>query len=131
MKKKINVLIDRTPENYCAAAQYGEHHFLVTGKDVEDIKRELQEAIQTTHEWLLEQGQPSTLDQLEEVYTLSIAALLGSLTNVLTRTALSKATGINPKQLSHYALGIRKPREAQAERIRLGIRSIGEQLAHI
>lgn len=128
---QLEVFIDKIPENYCASAQYGEHHFVATGKTLDEVKRDMQEAVNVTHEWLLEEKQPSELDSIEFVYTLSISALLASLTNVLTRTALSKATGINPKQLSHYALGIRKPREAQAEKIRLGIRSIGLELSQI
>lgn len=128
---KLQVLIDRTPNNYSASAAWEGHVFLVTGKTIDEVKRELQEAIKVTHEWLTDEGQMSVLDQLECEYTLTISALLASLCNVLTRTALSKATGISPKQLSHYATGVRKPREAQANKIREGVRSIGLQLAQV
>lgn len=129
--EQIQVLIDKTPENYGAVAQYGEHAFMVTGKSIEELRQAMQEAILETHEWLLEEGKPSNLDKVELVYTLTASALLSKLTNILTRTALSQATGINARQLSRYALGLSKPREAQAEKIRQGIRAIGLELSQV
>jgi hypothetical protein len=42
--------------------------------------------------------------------------------------AISRASGINQHQLSHYANGIKKPRPAQRRRILDGIHKIGREL---
>lgn len=128
---KIKIGIDRSENNYSAVGIYQCYTFVATHKTFEGVKKALLDSVRQTHEWELEAGKESDLDQLEPIYDLTISALLGSLTNVITRTSLSKATGINPKQLSHYAQGIRRPRPAQAERIRDGIRRIGLQLSQV
>ncbi len=42
-----------------------------------------------------------------------------------TLAALSRATGINQRQLSHYAIGTKQPRPASRERIIQGLHAIG------
>lgn len=128
---KIEITIDRSENNYSAVGTYQDYTFVATHKTFEGVKGALLDSVRQTHEWEVEAGKESDLDQLEPVYTLTISALLGSLTNVITQTFLSEVTGINPKQLSHYAQGIRRPRPAQAERIREGIRRIGLQLSQV
>lgn len=50
---------------------------------------------------------------------------------VFTKAALSRVTGINERQLWHYAAGVRKPRRAQAKRIEEGIHRLGKELLTI
>jgi len=57
------------------------------------------------------------------------SALLHSLDGVLTRTAIARATGINEKQIRHYASGHRTPRAKQREKIINGIHAISRELA--
>ena len=45
-----------------------------------------------------------------------------------TMVAISRASGINQKQLSHYASGHKHPRPMQVERIKAGLHRIGSQL---
>ena len=40
--------------------------------------------------------------------------------------AISRATGINQKQLTHYASSLKEPRPVQRERIISGLHRIGE-----
>lgn len=42
--------------------------------------------------------------------------------------AISRATGINQNLLSHYANGLKRPRQQQRQRIIDGIHEIGRQL---
>ena len=41
---------------------------------------------------------------------------------IFTKAALERITGINQKQLGHYASGIKKPRRAQVEKIEKALR---------
>ena len=61
-------------------------------------------------------------------YDLDAAALIRNAGSYTTMSAISRASGINQKQLSHYANGVKRPRSAQLERIKSGLHIIGSQL---
>jgi hypothetical protein len=65
------------------------------------------------------------------IFTLEISALLHSLDGILTRSAIARATGINERQIGHYASGHRTPRSAQRERIINGIHAISRELESV
>lgn len=69
--------------------------------------------------------------EYELVYKFSAEALLNAYSNIFTKAALSRITGINERQLWHYAAGVSKPRPAQLKRIEEGIHKIGRQLIAI
>jgi len=48
---------------------------------------------------------------------------------LISHSAISKATGINEKQLSHYLTGHRIAREEQNEKIAAGIIRISKQIS--
>ena len=61
-------------------------------------------------------------------YHLDAAALLQMCSPYASIAAISRASGINQHQLSHYANGIKKPRPEQRRRIIEGIHKIGREL---
>lgn len=50
--------------------------------------------------------------------------------NIINNT-LEKLTGINQKQIHHYASGLRKPREQQRRKIAEALHQLGEELLSI
>lgn len=46
-------------------------------------------------------------------------------------TILSRITGINERQLWHYAAGVHKPRRQQLEKIQKGIQALTKELSAI
>lgn len=60
-----------------------------------------------------------------------IASLIRSIEVYVPLAAISRATGINQCQLSHYANGIKNPRPEQRQRIINGIHNIGKRLMAI
>ena len=66
--------------------------------------------------------------QYELVFEFDTAALLNYVSGTITQSALSKATGINVAQISHYVTGRRKPRQMQHQRIVDGLHQIGKEL---
>ena len=71
------------------------------------------------------------LGDYELVYEFDIEALLKHLDGTVTKTALSKASGINATQLSHYSSGLKKPRKEQRERIIKGLHKLGQELLSV
>ena len=47
---------------------------------------------------------------------------------IFTKSGLEKLTGINQKQLWHYANGISKPRQAQRQKIESALHRLGSEL---
>lgn len=62
------------------------------------------------------------------VFKLSIEAMINYYSGIFTKAALSRITGINERQLWHYASGLRKPRPQQRKRIEEGLHRLGEEL---
>lgn len=60
-------------------------------------------------------------------FELNTRALLHYFEGILTRSALARVTGINERQLGHYATGHRSPRPAQRIKIIEGIHRIGAE----
>lgn len=51
--------------------------------------------------------------------------------SIFTKAALSRITGINERQLWHYAAGVHKPHKQQLEKIQKGIDALAEELSAI
>lgn len=69
--------------------------------------------------------------QVEFEYKYDFSALLASCAEVFTLVGLSRITGINKSQLSHYLNGSSTPSLHTTERIRMGIRNYAELLSKI
>jgi predicted RNase H-like HicB family nuclease len=66
--------------------------------------------------------------EYELLFEFDIEALLKYIDGTVTKTALSRASGINAAQLTHYSTGLKKPRHAQREKIIAGLHRIAEDL---
>ena len=71
------------------------------------------------------------LGEYELEFELNTQALLHYFEGVLTRSALARVTGINERQLGHYATGHRNPRPAQRKKIIDGLRRIGNEIINV
>jgi predicted RNase H-like HicB family nuclease len=136
--EKIKVLIGWSENNYSACTDdYDRLGGIVvaTGKTFDDIKNEFQSALKFHVQGCIEDGDalPEWLKSgnYELEYQMSVSALLHHLEGIVTHSAIARATGINQKQIGHYASGYRKPRPAQRKRIVNGIHNISRELAAV
>lgn len=130
---EIKVEIYWEDKNYSCA--WGDPTFgvvMCTAKDIETLKSEFESSLKSQIDDMLADGEevPEALasGDYEVSYTLAISALLRQAEHYTTLTAIAAATGINQKQIHHYASNVKKPRPAQAQRIVEGIRQIGRSL---
>ncbi|MDR2773357.1 MAG: CopG family transcriptional regulator [Tannerella sp.] len=135
--EKVNVTISWYGKNYCAslAADMIGGVVVSTNKTLEGVKKSFAEALQFHIE-----GRTQDEDVLPEFirsgeyelnYIKNTSALLHSLDGTLTRSAIARATGINERQIGHYASGHRTPRPKQRQKIIDGIHSISRELASV
>ena len=130
----IKVLVGWEDKNYSAVAECN-GVVVATHKDFEKLKKEFTEAFAFHINESAKDGDPISPALLNGDYTLEYelqtSALLHIFDGVLTRAALYKVTGINERQLGHYAQGIRTPRPQQREKIVQGIHQLGRQFLSV
>lgn len=130
--KKIKVEISWEDKNYCCG--WGCDGFgavLCTNKTLDGVKSEFAKSLETQIKDMIAAGEfvPDWLvsGEYEIEFSLAVSALLRQAETFTTLTVISHFTGINQKLLSHYANSVKKPREAQRERIVNGLHEIGRQ----
>lgn len=128
--RKLNVLVSWSGENYNGGLGDPELGTIyVTAQTLEEFKKEFEDALEFHVEGLKENSEQVPTYILEKnytiVYDLEATALLREAENFTTLAAISRVTGINQKQLSHYATGVKQPRPASRARIVQGIHAIG------
>jgi predicted RNase H-like HicB family nuclease len=123
---EIKIIIEKTSDFYSAYADNIEGIY-GGGDSVESVKKNILDAIE-----LRKNQVPG---QFEKGYTLSykfdVQSFLNYYSKVFSMVALERLTGINQKQLHHYAMGIRKPREAQKNKIETALHDLGKELLSV
>ena len=135
--EKIQVKIGWSGNNYSCIADNKalEGIIIVTNKTLEGIKKDFEESLQFHIEGCIHGGDklPEWLISGKYVleYVLETSALLHRLDGILTRSAIARMSGINERQIGHYAAGIRNPRPIQREKIVNAIHRIGKELVEV
>lgn len=136
--KKIKVMVEWVDNNFSAGTGHVNGVIMATGKTLEEVEDSFRQAFEFHIEGAKKDGDklPSYIvdNNYELDFKLGASAMLHLADGLISRSAISKATGINEKQLSHYLTGHRVAREAQNEKIAAGIIKISKQvktLSHI
>lgn len=128
--RNVKVIIERAEANFSAYID-GIDGIAVTGNSIDEIKKSMLEAIDEYIASCDELGLdiPRELQGKYEIgFELDIQSLLTIYEGIFTKSGLEKLTGINQKQLWHYAKGKSKPRQAQKRRIESALHRLGNEL---
>ncbi|MBR0527241.1 MAG: CopG family transcriptional regulator [Prevotella sp.] len=106
---------------------------VLTAKTYDELLREVPETLRFHIDGMLADGDdvPQWLvdgDYEFEYNLLDVTTMLRAYEPFVSLAAISRASGINQHQLSHYANGIKRPRPEQRQRIVDGIHKIGREL---
>ena len=130
----IEAIIERAKDGtftvYCK-----DEIFSGAGETIQAAKKDMARQMQFYRETAIDEGfkYPAFLDEEYEIhYTVDAPSLMAYYVNsgIFSLAGLEKVTGVNQKQLWSYLNGT-KPRKAQADRIRSGLRSLNEDLSAI
>ena len=130
---KIGIIIDYTG-NYAACPANEDIACVATGRNLEDVKKNIDEALHFHIDSMRKDGDivPKEFDgEWEYVWQLTVRAVLHQTEGILTRSAIAKAAGINLQQLSHYASGYRNPRPETRTKIINAIHFIAKEISAI
>ena len=130
--KTVEVIVEHAGNNLSA---YIEGAPVITvGNDVKEIEKNMKEAVELYLESCKEMN-IAPVEILQGEFTLKFkidaATFINYYSSIFTKVALSRITGINERQLWHYAAGVHKPRKQQLEKIQKGINALTEELAAI
>lgn len=130
--KTVEVIVEHAGNNLSA---YIEGAPVITvGNDVKEIEKNMKEAVELYLDSCREMN-IAPVEVLQGEFTLKFkidaATFINYYSSIFTKAALSRITGINERQLWHYAAGVHKPRKQQLEKIQKGINALTEELAAI
>lgn len=128
----VEVIVEHAGNNLSA---YIEGAPVITvGNDVKEIEKNMKEAVELYLESCKEMN-IAPVEVLQGEFTLKFkidaATFINYYSSIFTKAALSRITGINERQLWHYAAGVHKPRKQQLEKIQKGINALTEELSAI
>ena len=96
------------------------------GNTIEEAKADFLKCKEEMKAAFAAEGNTFDFDALEFEYVFDTISFLKY--SPFTLTGLSKATGINCKQLSHYVTGYRKPSPKTVQRIQAGVTKFAETM---
>ena len=128
--KKIKVVIARGKDNYGA---YAENVEMITGEGntVQEAKASALNSIEIIKTFAPEHIPAILKGDYEIIWKLDVESLLEYYKGIFNQTGIAKLTGINEKQLNHYASGLKKPRTAQVKKIEAALHRLGSELLSV
>jgi hypothetical protein len=126
---KITVTIEKGTDLFGAWAEnvpgiYGD------GATIKETKKSVLSAIELYKQHNKEL--PTALQgDIEIDWQIDIQSFLQYYNGIFTKAALERITGINQKQLGHYASGLKHPRKKQLERIECGLHNFITDMGQI
>jgi predicted RNase H-like HicB family nuclease len=131
--EKVVVTVEVTDNNYAAFIEILPG-CVSTGKSLNELKANMNEAIaghlEVSREFGDEIPEPF-LTEYELIFRFDTQSLLQHYRGIFTNAALQRLTGINQRQLQHYASGISRPRPEQEKRIEAALHQLGEDLLSV
>ena len=131
---KVLVILEKTSVEGYSAYLPDLPGCISTGNSLSDIKESIQEAVQFHIEGMKEEHLevPDTFQHGYELsYKMDIASLFDWFSGVLTKSGLSRITGMNQSLISQYAMGIKKPSSKQTRKIESALHRLGQELLEI
>lgn len=128
---EIRIVIELSSDHYSAYADNVEGIY-GGGSSVEEAKKSVLDAIELLKKHNSAEKLPKILKgNYVLVYHMDVPSVLNYYKGIFTLSALERLTGINQKQLQHYATGLRNPRQAQSHKIEEAFHKLGSELLAI
>jgi predicted RNase H-like HicB family nuclease len=131
--KTIIVILEKSENNYSAYIPALDG-CVATGESLNEVKQRIVEAVEFHLDGMKVEGLDipvSFRNDYQFSYKIDVESLFDWFSGVLTKSGISKLTGMNQSLLSQYANGIKKPSSKQSKKIEQAIHSFGEELLNI
>lgn len=132
--EKVTIGMGKTADEYCADCALLPGWVVSVNGNLGELQTEIKESIDFYVGCAKEDKDeyPTVFDKNYELsYQFDVETLLHYYQKIFTKAALEHITGINQRQLSHYACGRSKPRKEQAEKIVNALHALGNELISV
>lgn len=130
--KRVKAIVERASDgSYSIYTDDDGLDYLITGtgQTVEEAMRCFEGGYEDMRRLYAEEGRP--FEEIETDYKFDTASFLAYFTKAFTLSGLSRITGINQGQLSHYITGRRTPSEKTKRRMQDSIHAFAEDLQSV
>lgn len=129
MKRKLRVQIDWSGDCFCVVSPDIDGCVAISST-LAQAKEDYKTSLEMHSEFAEENNLPAWVANgaFEFDWELTASALLKHYSAMVSLSAISRATGINQRQLSHYLNGHRTPRADKRSSIVKGLHDIGSEL---
>ena len=129
--KSIHAIIEKGKDGYGVFFEELDNVFAF-GESVELAKEDAYTALNNYVAYLNDTRQvvPQVLNGAWTLdFSFDVQAMLNYFSKVFTSTALSNITGVNASLIRQYALGLKKPRQPQIQKIERGLHNLATDLS--
>lgn len=131
-KKKFTAVIERGEDgeySVYVAEENCPFGCVGTGRSVAEAKEDFNAAVKDVQAVYREEGEEPPVVEFEFRYDM--ASFLANYSKAFTLAGLSRITGVNQGQLSHYITGRRRPSAATVRKIEDSIHAFAEDLGQV
>jgi predicted RNase H-like HicB family nuclease len=132
--RHLTAIIETTENNYGAYLKEVDG-VIGIGKTMDEVKKSLLESIDIIIEECRENDEYELPEALSGDFVIDfkmdVKSFLSVYYGIFTKAGLERLTGINQKQLWHYANGKTVPRRAQIQKIENALHRLGSELLSI
>ena len=130
--KKFTAVIERGEDGEYSVYIADEHcpfGCAGTGKSVTEAKEDFEAAVNDVRAVYEEENK--AFPEVEFEFRYDVASFLANYSKAFTLAGLSRITGVNQGQLSHYITGRRRPSAATIQKIESSIHAFAEDLSQV
>ena len=131
-KRKVTAVIERAGDGtYSIYMDADDMGYLVTGtgKTVDEAMTMFKAGYDDMRKYHAEEGKE--FEEVDFDYKYDMASFLSYYSKILTLAGMSRLTGINQQQLSHYVTGRRNPSAKTIEKMQAAIQRFGKDLSTV
>ena len=126
----LKIIIEKSSDFYDAYAEncdgiYG------AGNTVEEAKQNVLEGLHLFIKYNKDNLPEILQDEYNIEYHFDVHSFLKHYSNVFTKSALQRMTGINQTQLTHYVSGFRKPSYKTIKKLDTAINGLSKELSQV
>ena len=129
--KQVQAIIERAADGTYSVYMDADMDYLITGtgKTAEEAIRCFKDGYEETKRFYAEEG--LAFEQVEFAFKYDMASFLSYFSKAFSLAGLSRITGINQGQLSHYMTGRRTPSAKTVEKIQNSVHAFAKDLESV
>ena len=129
--KQVQAIIERVADGTYSVYMDADMDYLITGtgKTAEEAIQCFKDGYEDTKRFYAEEG--LEFEQVEFAYKYDMASFLSYFSKAFSLAGLSRITGINQGQLSHYMTGRRTPSAKTVEKIQNSVHAFAKDLESV